>query len=236
MSRLTQNPYYRQYSPLFMGAVFVIVIYIGLAILLYQVSNPSIWLWFTPFTLLIAAIIIQLSTTRIIYIRVFQFTVMSSTAIIFGISFWLLIANDLVILFKWITAFITGVILISICYSSYHINSNREYLVDLPHGPVGILDHRTGFVNPYKSPHLIQRQQNKFQRQELFVWRLAPLTAGMTMIVVRGLPDSALIFLIILLCLIVAVGASGGAGGTLYYAIASRRWEIQNGKLMVVKK
>lgn len=236
MSRLARNPYYRQYSPFFMGGIFVILIYLGLAILFYQVSPPSGWSWFVPLLLLALAIALQLTTKRVVYIRLFQSMLMVIVSLIYGISFLVLIANHQSYNFKWLTASLMTIMIILIYYASYRANAGRKYLHDLPHGPVGTLDHRTGFIDPYKSPPLIQKHQDELQSKRHVVWRLAPLTAGLAMVLVRGLPSSGLNLLLIFLSLVVATGSSGGAGGALYYAIASRRWEVQNGKLMLVRK
>jgi len=236
MSHLTQNPYYRQYSPFFTGVVFTIIVYIGLAILLYQVSNPAAWIWLTPLALLISAIVLQLSTNRVLHIRIFQFFLMITTITIFGNSLWLLMSINFILTYKIITASFTGILIMAMIVANYRISSKSDYLHDLPHGPVGVLDWKTGLVNPYKSNPLLKDHQDKFQRKNIIIWRLAPLTAGMAMMVVRGLSDSMLNLLIILLCLIVVAGISAGAGATLHYVIATRRWEIQYRKLIFVKR
>lgn len=125
--------------------------------------------------------------------------------------------------------------LLGLAVMGYWSNTRRPYLAATPKRPAGTLDTNTGLVDPYKSPVSVQKHQDELANKNHLVWRLAPLTAGLAMLLVRGLPDLGRALVMTLLAMTVAAGCATAAGSVLFFVVASRRWEFENGKLILVQ-
>jgi hypothetical protein len=118
----------------------------------------------------------------------------------------------------------------------YRVNQKRRYLAEMPYGPTGTLDTKTGLVDPTVSPPLIQRSRDRAEKRYALLWRLAPLCAGLSMLLAGGLPASGTAVVVAIIALVVSAGTAGAAGSMGYYVLATRRWEREHGKHIRVQR
>jgi hypothetical protein len=170
------------------------------------------------------------------YIRGHQMAISGLMAIVYSGLLWAVLTHDQPYEFKLLAGLVIGPMLGALGIGVYRVNQKRPYLAEMPYGPTGTLNKKTGLVDPTVSPPLIQRSRDKAEKQYALLWRLAPLTAGLSMLLARGLPASGIAVVVAIIALVTSAGAAGAAGGMCFYVVASRRWEQQHGKGMYVKR
>jgi hypothetical protein len=106
----------------------------------------------------------------------------------------------------------------------------------MPHEEFGVLDSASGLVDPSRSPPKAERWHRRWDKMTTLTRSLLPLTAGLAMLFVRSLPASGDVVLVVLCASVMAVGVAVGIGRHLGLAVASRRWEEQHGKAIIVKR
>lgn len=236
MSSWLMEPYRLHYSPLAIGILLALFTYLGLA--LFRVPGLLVpgWVWLAVLLVPLSGLVLQFATRRVVYIRAYQLTAVGLVALVYGSLLWAVFTYDQPYKFKLFAGLVMGAMLVALGVGAYRVNQKRPYLAEMPYGPVGILDNKTGLVDPAVSPPLIQRSRDKAEKQYALLWRLAPLTAGLSMLLVRGLPASGKAVLVAIIALVIAAGYAGVTGSVYFYIIASWRWEQQHSKRMYVKR
>ncbi len=235
MRQLTE-PYRLYYSPLAMGCMGTFAVYLGLTLFAVQGMVAPSWIWLLGLSTPLSSLVLQVVSRRVIYVRAYQLTIFGLITLVYGTLLWAVVTLDRSYDFKLFASLVIVVMLIALVIGAYRISQKRHQRAQMPYGPVGTLDRKTGLVDPTISPPNIQRHQDRLEKQSALLWRLAPLTAGLAMLLVRGLPASADEVLVAIVAFTFAVLGAGGAGGYYFYLVASRRWEQEHGKLMYVKR
>jgi len=235
MLRLT-DPYRLYYSALRSGLLLSFPIYLGLALFAVQGVAPCGGVWLVVLLIPLAGLVLEFASKRVIYIRGYQFIISSLIGLVHGTLLWTVLALDRSYDFKLFAGLVTGGMFVALAVGAYRINQRRYQHTQMPCGPVGVLDKKTGLVDPTLSPPNIQRQQDRLEKLSVLLWRLAPLTAGLVMLLVRGLPASADEVLVAIVAFTFAALGAGGAGGLYFFLVTSKYWEQQHGKLIYVKR
>lgn len=87
-------------------------------------------------------------------------------------------------------AIVVLLILIVSTVGVYLRNVHRNTWVKMPYGPTGLLNNKTGFVDPRRSPDPVQKQWDKPTAQSRILARWHPIIAGLSMFLVKMLPRS----------------------------------------------
>ncbi|GAB4568502.1 MAG: hypothetical protein Kow0047_21450 [Anaerolineae bacterium] len=224
-----------QFLPFLFGSQITLFVYLGFALFIVLGIGLPIEAWVAALLMPLVGLILQLASRRVIYIRAYYTVVAGLFSLVYGSLLWSILATDQSHRFKLFAGLIIGAMLILIGIGSYRANLSKSYSVYMPHGPVGTLDERTGLVDPSTSPPHIQEEYDKAQRQIAQLLQWAPLTAGLSILLVRSLSLKGHMFLIALVALVCAAGGAFGVGGFYFYYVAARNWEREHGKPIYVK-
>lgn len=230
------DPYHLYYSPAVIGCTGILTIYLGLALLAVQGMVAPGWIWLFGLSIPLTGFILQIASRRVVYIRGYQVVVMGLMALVHGSAFWTVVSHNQLGGLKLLAGMITGILLLVLGIGVYRTNWKRSYFAEMPYGPVGVLDSTTGLVDPARSPRHVQDHRGKAEQQYALLWRLAPLTAGLSMLLVRGLPRSSIAALVGVIAFGFAAFGAMGAGGYSFFLVASWRWERAHSKCIYVKR
>ena len=232
----TSDPFTQQNSLLVAGLAIAVFAFPGLGLLTYLGLSIPGWLWLSGLVIFAFGLLLHFATRRIVYIRSYQAAALGLVAVTYGVLLWVILAGSsltgtrvlLVISIAGLQT-LTGIVAFSDNRRRYRANPNK------PFGPYGILDAKVGVVtrdtsNQYKDQE--RRQTTLYTKLS----RLAPMTAGLAMLIARSLSDSAINIVIGLIALVCAFGAAAGAGGVIFYLVVSARWEQEHGMRMYVKR
>jgi hypothetical protein len=235
MLRSFNDPNYQHYSPFAIGSMATFMIYLGL--ILFAPSGVRIpsWLWFLGLPILIFGAILQLLSKRILWIRSYQAGVAILFASVYASLLWITLTHHQNWTNKLLAMLIIGLIVVGSAWSIYVHNLNSSHRKDMPHGPIGMLDSRTGIVDPTRSPVAIQKQWEQAEGKLKLVSRLAPLIAGISMFLVRILSEPGILVIIAVIALLGTIFGSIGIGGLVYYVFAIIRWEREHEKRMLLQ-
>lgn len=217
-------------SPLLISISVTITIYLGLALCAVVGTTPPNWVWLSVLIFPVLGLFIHISVKRILVIRCFSITAFSSIVLVFSYLFWLIVTQNLEIIYRLLAGILITVTLAALAIGLYRTNQRRPYLANMPHGPSGTLDPKTGFVDPTVSPPALQRQREQADRSTRLLLRWAPLAAGLSMVFVRSLSASGITITILIIAFVVATGGAAAVGSLYYFFVASLRWEKKNGK------
>jgi hypothetical protein len=236
MLRFTKDPGYLQYSPLALGFTGTFSIYLGTALIsVFKQTIPS-WLWFLAILPLAIGLFLQLNSKRILWIRTYQVFIGLINACVWSSLLWFILTRNQTEGTNLFTGITIGVLLVASVLGIYLRNINSTYLSNMPYGPQGVLNTKTGIVDPTRSPTFIHRRQEPVKRRLDVLWRFSPLIAGFSMFLVRVLSESANTIILALVTLLWIIVCAGGAGGAIAYVISILRWEQEHEKRMYVNK
>lgn len=235
MSRFVADPYYRQYSPLVVGIAGTFFLYLALILLATQGVSFLEAIWVAILLIPFVSLWMQLRVRRVAHIRLHQALLFELLSLSYGLLCWIIVSRGQGSIFRVFAAVMSCIMLLGLAAMGYWSNTRRFYLAASPQGPVGTLDTNTGLVDPNRSPDSVQKHEDALANKNHLVWRLAPLTAGLAMLLARGLPDLGQDVVMTLAAMTIAAGCAAAAGALLFFAFAVRRWEFENGKLILVQ-
>jgi hypothetical protein len=199
-------------------------------------GTPSFQFWPLCLFYLVAGALVEMTTNRLAYIRLFQVIAATGWFAIPGVIFWTIISSEQADSFRAFAGLTTTMMIIGLIIVGYRANRNRSYLADIPQGPFGLLDKATGLVNPYGSPPPLRESQKRAATVVARVRRLTPLAVGLSTLLVRGLPDSGIIILVMAIAFLMTTGGSLGSGAFCFFLVTTLRWEHTHGKQIRVKR
>jgi len=185
------------------------------------------------FTLI--GIALQLLSNRVILIRIYQLMAMTMIVVVYLIGGVLFLIDNQPLCVKWLLPGMLIIITFGRGIFAF-FRTRRIYTATMPHGPLGVLNSKTGVVDPTKSPPKLQRQLDKQAGKTNLVWRLIPLTSGLALAFVRGLSESGGELIMTIIAIVVVIGISGSVGSILAYIESTWRWEREHGKHIIVKR
>ncbi len=230
------DPYRLYYSPLVAGCTAAFGIYLGLGLFTVQRRVAPGWIWLSVLLIPLAGLVLQITSRRVIYIRAYQVFSYSLLGLVHGSLLWTILTSEQPHQFSLLAGLVNAIVLITLTIGSYQISQKRHQRLQMPYGPVGTLDRVTGLVDPAVSPPDIQKHQDRLEKWSDLLWRLAPLTAGLSMLFVRGLSDSGIELVVAMTAFAFAVAGVAGAGGLCSSLVATRRWEREHNKPIYVKR
>jgi len=229
------NKYPPNYTPLLTGVATAGGIYLGLVPLMLVGLRLPVWVWWSALVLPLVGAVLQFGTTRVIYMREYEVVAYGLSSATFGVLTWAVLVFGKAELNCYM-GLVIAIMLILIAVVSGVLLFRDPQRAEMPCGPRGKLDLRTGLiVDPFFS-ETTPRPDRRSETVPGWVLRTMPLVAGLSLALVRGLPDSTeMLFL-----LIPGVGMSaltaGAAGAACSYLIATLRWERWHGKQIHVKR
>ena len=167
------------------------------------VSIPS-WLWFIGFPILLIGFALQLLARRVLLMRGYQVLVLGLNTVVYATLLWVLLAANRSKQEQVFAAIAVPLIIIGSAVGIFLRNINRTILVKMPYGPTGLLNSRTGFVDPRRSPDLVQKQWDKATFQSRVLERWHPIIVGLSMFLVKMLPRSGISVILIVIGLVFA--------------------------------
>lgn len=234
MLRICRDYNYQQYSPLLFGIALTPPIYLILVLFAQPYVAVSKWLWLSGLPILVAGIILQFFSNRVLWIRIYQVVVTLWLAILALFLLWVVLTKGQSREYKLLAGATIGIITVGSIMATYQ--ANRDVWTDMPHGPTGVLDNQTGIVNPNKSPIQIQNRLDKARRLT-DIWRnFSPLAAGIAMFLVQILPNSGITIMVAFVALIWTILGVVGVSRALYFVPSIIRWEREHGKQIYVMR
>lgn len=234
MLRIFRDYNYQQYSPLLFGIALTPPIYLILVLFAQPHVVVPKWLWLSGLPIIVAGAILQFSSNRVLWIRIYQVTVVLWLGVLALILLWVVLTKDQSGGYKLLAGVTIGIIVIGSVVATYQ--SNNAMWSNMPHGPTGVLDNQTGLVNPNKSPIQVQNRLDKAHRLT-DIWRnFSSLAAGLAMFLVQVLPNSGITIMVAFVALIWTILGLVGVSRALYFVPSIIRWEREHGKQIYVMR
>lgn len=234
MLKAFRDPTFRHFSSFFLGLVGSIVGYLIIALIVMVGQPLGNWIWFFPISVLLIGFLIDLVSRRLWWIRLYQVTL--------ALFCTLLIMSYLLIAFTqtpqanfYGVAFTLVTIACAVAGLAFRQTMQSPLRKIMPHGALGRLDPRTGYVYPDQSPPAVKREWEKTQRGLNVITRLTPLIAGVAMVLVQMFATSQVLSFINFLFSIGVTFCASGIGSYAAFAYCVRQWEIEHQKKILVK-
>lgn len=223
------------YSPLFTALAASFWAFLALVSMLAVAPVPA-WIWLVVLAGALVGVFLQFVTRRVLVIRLYDFVMYSIAAMAGALLTWRL----LVLAWGAANAVFAGIIVLVmfvgfgiVIYGKDRRNPRRMLL---PCAATGKLDLKTGLI---VDPRFVDNateydhQRNAALRAVL---SLSPLIAGLSMMLVRGLPDANALFLFLAPGIFIAALMTWFAFKTLSFLVGTVLWEREHGKRIYVKR
>jgi len=231
------DPFVQQYSPMPITLGGSMAIYMGLGFLAYLGIGLPKWLWWLGTAMLCAGMVLGVATKRVVYIRAYQAAVMGIMALVHGTLLLTVAGDAFTARPELVLAAMVGVSLLATGIGAYQ--HRRKSQPDIASWPVGHLlesfNAKTGAVTRGTSPQQVE-QRERLSRGYARLDRLAPLIAGLAMLIAGRLGGSAISLAIALVAFVIAFGGAAGAGAIVFYLVAAICWERAKGIDVYVKR
>lgn len=223
------------YSPLFTALYAGFMSFIALCGMVV-VSPASTWAWLVVLLFAGVGMVLQFATKRVLIIRLYDSMMYALAAGASALLTWSLLVlawgqGSAVLAAATITAMLIGFGAVTVVRDRR--NPKR---VRLPCAAIGKMDQNTGLIT---DPRYIDRTPVAAQQGNAAtkaVLSLAPLIAGLSMMLVRGLPDDAAILLLLFPGTLFAVMMTWFVAKSMSFLIGTLRWERDHGKRIYVKR
>ena len=230
------NRYPPNYTPLLTGIVVAVGLYMGLFGLWVSGVVIANWVWGAVLLLPAVGLILQFGTSRVMYIRLYDLTNWALAATAYGLLIWAVLSIGKEAEFGGYVAFVTAGMLALTAVVTGWLTYRNPLRKVIPCAPNGRLDPRTGWVTDLFYAHRADRRNTVSGPLPSWVLRLAPLTAGLAMALVRGLPDSTELLVLLFPGVLFSAIAAMAAGASCSYLIATWRWEQEHGKQIHIRR
>jgi len=197
---------------------------------------PPIWLWLVILLICLVGVALHITSKRVVYMRMYQVIIVGLMALTYGGLLWAALVLHQSFQVRVVVGLLIVVMLAGMAIGGYLNLKQRVDLEHMPFGPVGTMNEKTGVVDPHHLAHSVQKQQDKLNRLSFVLRRWNPLVAGLSMLLVSGLPSSGIVLLIVLMALVTAIGGAVATGGWFAPVVACQRWEREHGKHIIVKQ
>jgi hypothetical protein len=241
LMRRFMDPRRARFSALFMGinsGILMIPLGLSLCAALPTIGFvPPIWAWLVSLVgLPLAGTILHFNTQRLVYIKSFFVATTTLWSCVYGGVAWYLLTWNMETSFRALTGLGIATVLLVAGLQTYLSSFRSPERATMPHEVIGALDETTGIVDPTSSPTSAKKRAKQMAGSTALLWRLAPVTAALSMLLVRALPATGDLILGVVVAIGFATIGAVGAGGNMSYVIASRRWEQKHGKPICVMR
>ena len=142
-------------------------------------------------------------------------------------SQWLILMASIIILLIWQSeGWGLIILLLIICIGLailFFFRTRRLYASQTPYGPTGVMNPRTGIVDPTRSIPKIQRQIDKQANKTSLVWKLTPLSAGLIYAFAKMLSISGKLAILWIATIVLVLADSILIGSLVAYASMGKR-------------
>jgi hypothetical protein len=181
-------------------------------------------------------LLLQRTTERVLRIKGFFALMAALGALACGYVVTLLLApSGEVMVCLFVGAFVFLVLAV-VAIQTYFSDTKAPTRPTMPHGDFGVLDDSTGTVDPSRSPRNASRQIERWDKTAIIVRATLPIVAALSMWLVRSLPATGDLVLIVLCASFFAVISAIGVGRQLALAVSCRRWEEQHQMKILVNR
>lgn len=234
--RLIRNPSYQHYSPLIMGCIAAFTLSLGMALMLNPggINIPN-GFWYVGILVMIIGVALEFLSRRVLWIRIYQATTVLIIAIVYAGLLWAMLAHNQTWENQLFSGLLTGFILVISILATYRMRINSPDLAAMPHGTRGILNTKTGFVDPTASPVWMQERWDKAEHKTNAIKQISPLIAGISMFLVQVLSKDEITIMLAIVALMAVILFSLGAGGFMAYIASVIRWERSHNRRIYVR-
>jgi hypothetical protein len=223
------------YSPLFTGFAAG---WCGLFALcgLTVVSPVAGWIWLAVLAVSALGILLQFTTKRVLVMRAYDSVVLAMAAVAGAVWTWE------VLTLAWgegsgvYAGTLIALMLISFGAMVYVRDRSNPKRVRLPCATIGKLDPNTGLI---VDPRYIERTPETKLQGSVALRRIlsaTPLIAGISLMLVRGLPDEVAMLLFLLPSMFIAIFMTWISAVSMSFLIGTIHWEREHGKRIYVKR
>lgn len=228
------------FSPLAAGAVGalgVTLALMGYVGLLNPVSRLAVSAWIAILIICLGTgLVLQLTTLRVLFIRVFFASMFALGAVACGyLLLVLLVPSDEVFVRLFVGALVFLVLAI-VAIQTYLSVTKAPSRSTMPHDDFGVLDESTGFIDLSRSMRHSSSGNEQWNKAALIVRATLPIVAALSMWLVRSLPATGDLVLIVLCGSFFAVVNAMGVGKHFALAVSCQRWEEQHQMKILVKR
>lgn len=223
------------YSPLF-TAMYAGFMSFGALCGMVVVSPASTWAWLAVLLLAGVGMVLQFATKRVLVIRLYDSMMYALAAGASALLTWSLLVLAWGQSSAVFAAATIATMLIGFGAVTLFRDRRNPKRVRLPCATIGKLDPNTGLI---VDPRYMDRTPADAQRGNAVaraVLSLAPLIAGLSMMLVRGLPDDAAMLLLLFPGALFAVMMTWFAAKYVSFLIGTIHWEREHGKRIYVKR
>lgn len=205
-----------------------IIIYIGVFLILDRTkgSVPS-WLWVTGLPILAVGIMLQMLSTRVLWIRSYQCLAFFLAGLVHTFAFGLIlkdVENQLPTQFLYLVLATGYCISIGGAYYTTRKNSVKQLRV-MPHGTIGTISPNTGIIRTEITSELLKKREERYSENLNRMKRFIPLLAGLAFYVLAVFGTAGNMAIVILISSVLAVTCAIGTGILAVYAVATYQWE-----------
>lgn len=231
---------YAPFSTLFMGIVSgVLIVPLGLlgfsALPAIGFAPPTgVWL-VSLIGLPLTGALLYFSTKRIIYLKSFFVATATLMSLVHGGVAWYFLSWGMGAGSRLLVGLGIVTVLFMVSLQTHLVSLKAPERETMPHEVIGALDEATGIVDPTSSSPLAKKREKQILGSVAWAWRLAPITAALSTLLVRALPATGDLILVVVVAIGFATLWAVGAGSNASYVVASRRWEREHGKQIHVR-
>ena len=213
----------------------MVIAYLGLTLLVItNVEIPRV-VWYSGIPIIMIGLVLQFFSNRLLWIRIYQAFVFSICALIHLYVLWIISAQNSIL----IATISVLIIALSIGFASILIvkNSRKKWKmqgIETPHGVVGILHKKTGTIDPYHSPRLVQAEIDDSNKKFASLGKFSLLIPGITMLIVQVLSQSILMIGIAISAFFMFSFSIAGTIGVITDVMSIIQWQKENGKYIRV--
>lgn len=225
MLQRLHDPHHLQFSPGLTGAIFTALLYLELVLIHALIAPVPQWVWVCGTLVLFTGIILQLTSRRMLYLRLYQVCVFFIFSVVLAYLLWGLLTLSQGDYNRIVAGVLIGMIFIGSVWSGYDPNRTRKHYKTMPHGPIGLLNLKTGLIVPTRSPATSQAQIRESQKMTQMLLRFGPLLTGLLAFIIQISSQSNDILLLTVVTLPWMIICARGVGTYLVYVVSIIRWE-----------
>lgn len=230
------DPHFLHFSPGLTGATSTAMIYLQLGLTDVLIAPVPRWVWMGGLLVFLTGMILQFATRRMLYLRLYHACVFFISSLVVAYLLWGLLTLNQGEPNRIVIGVLIGLIFIGSVWSGYDPNRHIKNFKTMPHGPIGLLNPKTGLIVPTRSPATSQTQIREGQNMAQMVLRFGPLITGLLAFIIKISSESSDLLLLAAVSLPWMILCARGAGTFALYAVSIIRWEEEHQKRIYVKR
>ena len=227
----------QQYSVFPIALAVTWFIYLGLGFITMDGLSLPKWIWWSGLVLLGCGVLLQFVTHRVAFIRIYQASLIFTVGLTYGALLLKIVARGRM---KEVSLLLAFIILLSLLMTMIGVYKKQSNKIPNSHiKPISSawedFNPETGVISRASTGRRLKKQR-QYHQDYSRLNRIGPLIAGLSMLVVSSLNNSAIDVMIAMISFIIILSAAGTLAAILFQLIGILRWEKENGKQVVVKR